>query len=54
MIVLIAIAFGVVMGAATAKKRGGRNIDAAQYSAVYGIAFGLLGLFLTIFIERMI
>lgn len=53
MIVLAGLGFGALMGAATARRRGGRGLDMAQYAAGYGIAFGILGLFLTIAIARM-
>ncbi len=54
MIVLAGLAFGALFGAMLAKKRGGKGLDMAQYAAGFGIAFGLLGMFLTIFIERML
>lgn len=53
MIVIASFVLGGALGARTALKRGGRRLDALQYGAGYGIAFALLGLFLTIFIERM-
>lgn len=42
-----------MIGARTALKRGGRRLDALQYAAGYAIAFTILGVFLTIFIDRM-
>lgn len=53
MIVIAGLVLGAVLGAATAAKRGGKRLDMLQYAAGFGIAFCLLGLFLTIFIERM-
>ena len=53
MIVLAGLLGGGVYGALLAKKREGSRLDMAQYAAGFAIAFGLLGLFLTIFIERM-
>ena len=50
MIVLAGAIIGVLMGAWTAKKRGGGKWDIAQYAAGYGIAFTLLGLIITIMI----
>jgi hypothetical protein len=44
---------GAAFGAYTALKRGGRKLDALQYAAGYGIAFGLLGLAISIFLDRM-
>jgi hypothetical protein len=53
MIVLAAALFGGIYGAFLAKRREGTKLDMAQYAAGFGIAFGLLGLFLTILVERM-
>jgi hypothetical protein len=52
MLVLGGVFGGAVIGGLTAKKRGGKGLDIAQYAAGYGIALGLAGLFLTIFLER--
>jgi hypothetical protein len=54
MIVIAGLVFGALLGARTALKRGGKRLDALQYAAGYGIAFALLGLFLTLFIDRMV
>lgn len=54
MIVIGGFLLGAVIGAATALRRGGRKLDALQYGAGFAIAFGLLGLFLTIFLERVL
>ncbi|MDU8944886.1 hypothetical protein [Ovoidimarina sediminis] len=53
MIVLAGVVLGGSYGAWLAKKREGTRADMAQYAAGFGIAFGLLGLFLTIILERM-
>jgi hypothetical protein len=50
MIVIAAIICGAILGAVTAKNREGTGLDMAQYAAGYGIAFGLLGLFLSFLI----
>lgn len=52
MIVIGGFGLGAILGALTARRRGGKGADMAQYSAAYGIAFALLGLFLTIAIAR--
>lgn len=52
-IVIGGLVLGAIIGAATALRRGGRKMDALQYGAGFGIAFALLGLFATIFIERI-
>jgi hypothetical protein len=48
MIVIAAVLCGAVLGALTARRREGTGLDMAQYAAGYGIAFGVLGLFLTL------
>jgi hypothetical protein len=53
MVVIASFVLGAILGARTALKRGGQRLDALQYGAGFGIAFGLLGLFLTILIERL-
>lgn len=52
MIVLAGLVFGILFGAYTARKRGGNKLDMAQYAAGFAIAFMLIGLFATIFVER--
>ena len=51
---LISMGVGAVLGAVTAIRRGGRKLDALQYAAGFGIAFGLAGLAITILIARLI
>jgi hypothetical protein len=52
MIVIIAAFLGAVIGSVTAKKRGGAAADMAQYGAGYAIAFGLVGLIITVILHR--
>lgn len=54
MIVLAGLLGGALTGALLARKRGGRGLDQLQYAAAYGILFTILGLFLTILIERLV
>ncbi|MFA9230429.1 MAG: hypothetical protein ACEQSU_06760 [Microgenomates group bacterium] len=54
MIILACAFIGALIGAFTAKKRGGRGLDMLQYGAGYGIAFALVGLFLTVVIGRAV
>ena len=49
---LAGILIGAITGALRAKMRGGKMLDILQWAAVFGIIFGLIGLFLLIFIER--
>lgn len=52
MIVLAGLVVGAIYGWQMAKKREGTRADQAQYAAGFGIAFALLAMFLTIFIDR--
>lgn len=54
MIVIGGFILGAAIGALTARSRGGKAADIAQYAAGFGIAFCLLGLFLTILLERLL
>ena len=54
MIVLAGLAFGALMGVRMARTRGGNRLDMVQYGAVFGIIGAILGLFLTIGLERIL
>lgn len=54
MIVIAGFLLGAAFGARKALKSGGKRLDALQYGAGFGIAFALLGLFLTLFIDRLV
>lgn len=54
MIVLAGLAFGALMGVRMARARGGNRLDMVQYGAVFGIIGAILGLFLTIGLERIL
>lgn len=54
MIVLAGILFGAIFGGLRARKRKGRPADIAQYAVVYAVAFGLLALFVSLFLDRMV
>ena len=49
---LSGLLIGAILGAWRAKARGGKGKDMAQWAAVFAIIFGLIGLFILIFIER--
>jgi len=53
MIVTAGVVLGAVWGALLARRRGGRSLDIAQYAAGFGILFGLVAVFLSVFLERM-
>ncbi len=48
MIVFAAALTGALVGAQVARGRKGKGLDIAQYAAGYGIAFGIVGLFVTL------
>ncbi|PRZ46411.1 hypothetical protein [Epibacterium scottomollicae] len=52
MIVILSFLLGAAIGAFKARKRGGNVADMLQYGAVYAIIFGIVGLFVTIVIDR--
>ncbi|MWD29792.1 apolipoprotein acyltransferase [Aquicoccus sp. SCR17] len=52
MIVILAGLLGAALGALNAKRRGGRVPDMLQYAAGYGVAFAIIGLIITIAIDR--
>ena len=54
MIVIAGLLGGGLWGALTARRRGGTGADMAQYAAGFGIAFGLLGLFLTLALDTFV
>ena len=54
MFVIAGLVLGAIGGGLSARRRGGKPADIAQYAAVYAILFGLLGLFLTLFLDRML
>lgn len=53
MLVIGGLVIGALWGGFSARRRGGKPADIAQYAAVYAILLGILGLFLTIVIERL-
>ena len=44
---------GAIVGGMTARRRGGRPLDIAQYAAAYGIMFALVGLAIRVAISRI-
>ena len=48
MIVAICLILGVALGLRAARKRRGAMVDMLRYAVVYGIAFTLLGVFLSL------
>lgn len=54
MIVLGFVVLGIGLGLRAARKRNGNRLDMLQYGAGYGIAFALMGMFVTIVVHRSI
>ncbi|MBC7147260.1 MAG: hypothetical protein H5U24_17945 [Thioclava marina] len=53
MYVLAGIVIGLLLGDWRARKRGGNALDRAQYAAVHAIALGMVGIFITILVNRI-
>ena len=53
MIVIGLAILGAVIGGLTARRRNGNRKDIAQYAAGYGMAFLIVGMFLTVIIDRI-
>ncbi|ANT61075.1 apolipoprotein acyltransferase [Salipiger sp. CCB-MM3] len=53
MIVIAGALLGAIIGGLTARRRKGNKADIAQFVAVYAIAFGLVGLIVTIAVEKL-
>ena len=54
MIVLGLAAIGALMGGLNAKRRNGNRKDIAQYAVGYAFAFAIVGLILTVLIDRSV
>jgi len=52
MIILGFAIVGALIGGWTARVRGGTGLDIAQYAGSYALAFGIVGLFVTVFVAR--
>lgn len=49
---LAGLFIGALVGVIRAKRRGGTTLDLLQWGAVFALIFGLIGLFILVFIER--
>ncbi len=54
MIVYAALVIGALVGGLRARARKGNRLDIAQYAGVYAIIFGVIAMFITIALNRMI
>ncbi|MDQ2095184.1 hypothetical protein [Rhodalgimonas zhirmunskyi] len=52
MIAWVAALLGVIFGIIQARRKGGKALDLAQYGAVYGIFFAVIGVIVQIVIIR--
>lgn len=53
MIIIAGFLIGAIWGGLLAKRRKGNGKDIAQYAIGFAIAFTIVGLFITVFIDRM-
>ncbi len=53
MIVIVLGILGAVLGGLSARKRRGNRKDIAQYAAGYAIAFMIVGMVITVFVDRI-
>ncbi|NNE53579.1 MAG: apolipoprotein acyltransferase [Sulfitobacter sp.] len=54
MIYIVFAIIGALIGGLTARRRNGNRLDIAQYAAGYAIAFALLGLIITVLLDRLV
>ncbi|WP_378945762.1 hypothetical protein [Paracoccus sp. R86501] len=53
MIVIAAFIIGAFLGWRRAGRLEGNRRDRLQYAAAFAVVFGIVGLFITVFIDRM-
>ena len=54
MIVIAFFLIGAILGWRTAAKRQGDTLDKLQYAAAYCLAFSVVGLIITVLLERLL
>ena len=54
MIVIAAVILGALLGARRARTRQGTGLDIAQYAAAHAIFFAIIGLILTVIVEKLL
>lgn len=54
MILIAALVIGALLGWRRAAALGGNRKDQLQYAAAYALAFSVIGLFVTVLIDRAI
>jgi len=53
MFVIGGLVLGAIGGGLRARARGGKLADILLYAAAHAIIFGLIGLFITVYLDRM-
>jgi len=53
MIVIAGVVLGAILGALTAKRRGGKLVDIAQYATASAMAFGIVAMIATVVLHRL-
>lgn len=54
MIIITLGILGAILGGLTARKRNGNRKDIAQYAAGFAMAFMIVGMVLTVLLDRMV
>ncbi|WP_165814373.1 hypothetical protein [Pararhodobacter oceanensis] len=54
MIIIAGLVIGAIWGVIYTRRRNGNRFDIAQYAAVWALIGALLGVFLTLGIERLL
>ncbi|MGR3614679.1 MAG: hypothetical protein ACU0BB_01380 [Paracoccaceae bacterium] len=54
MIIIVAVLLGIALGIRAAKKNDGQRLDMLQYATGYAIAFGLIGIVVTLLLDRLV
>ncbi|MEZ5751872.1 MAG: hypothetical protein R3D60_07870 [Paracoccaceae bacterium] len=53
MVIIASVVLGAILGFFQSRKRGGSGFDKAQWSAVFAMIGGILGMAVTVMIDRM-
>ncbi|MFD3189655.1 apolipoprotein acyltransferase [Sedimentitalea sp. HM32M-2] len=53
MIVIAGVIFGAILGGLTARRRGGKPADIAQYAVASGMACGIVAMIVTVLLHRL-
>lgn len=52
MIIIFSALLGAIIGGLTARRRQGNRLDIAQYAAGYAMAFTVIGMIVTVILDR--